>query len=178
MTTYRDLIVIPRFQSALLGLCNYARQVRIGPCSRSFVVMRPHRFLRSPARLRPVLPSKAALGRRRTTASASPSVTPLDSILIANRGEIALYVFTQVNWTRGGAHPHSRRVGRTAAEYGIRTTTLYTDPDAKSQHALSSPFAVNLGDSAAYLDGDRIIEVAKREGCKGIHPGYGFVCLG
>lgn len=68
-----------------------------------------------------------------------------------------------------------RRVGRTASEYGIRTTTLYTDPDAHSQHALSSPYAVNLGDPSAYLDGDRIIQIAKEQGCQGIHPGYGFV---
>ncbi|KAJ5649934.1 Methylcrotonoyl-CoA carboxylase subunit alpha [Penicillium longicatenatum] len=81
----------------------------------------------------------------------------LDSILIANRGEIAL------------------RVGRTAAEHGIRVTTLYTDPDSRSQHALSSPFAFNLGSVSAYLDGDRIIEIAKKEGCRGIHPGYGFL---
>ncbi|KAG8525859.1 uncharacterized protein KY384_000619 [Bacidia gigantensis] len=81
----------------------------------------------------------------------------LTSILIANRGEIAL------------------RVGKTAALYGIKTTTIYTDPDAKSQHALSSPYAINLGHSSAYLDGDNIIAVAKDNGCVGIHPGYGFV---
>ncbi|KAK3213811.1 hypothetical protein GRF29_28g1131606 [Pseudopithomyces chartarum] len=86
-----------------------------------------------------------------------PALKPLTSVLIANRGEIAL------------------RVGRTASEYGIRTTTLYTDPDAKSQHALSSPYAVNLGDASAYLDGDRIIQIAKDQGCQGIHPGYGFL---
>jgi 3-methylcrotonyl-CoA carboxylase alpha subunit len=81
----------------------------------------------------------------------------LTSILIANRGEIAL------------------RVGRTAAQHGVRTTTIYTDPDARSQHALSSPYAVNLGDASAYLDGERIIQVAKQHGCGGIHPGYGFL---
>ena len=69
------------------------------------------------------------------------------------------------------------RVGRTALQYGVRTTTIYTDPDAKSQHALSSPFAVNLGDPVAYLNGERIIKVAKEQGCDGIHPGYGFVCF-
>lgn len=68
-----------------------------------------------------------------------------------------------------------RRVGRTASRFGIKTTTIYTDPDAKSQHALSSPFSVNLGDSSAYLDGEKIIEAAKQRGCVGIHPGYGFV---
>lgn len=54
-------------------------------------------------------------------------------------------------------------------------TTLYTDPDSRAQHALSSPFAFNLGSVSAYLDGDRIIDIAKKEGCQGIHPGYGFV---
>lgn len=68
-----------------------------------------------------------------------------------------------------------RRVGRTATQHGIKVTTLYTNPDSKAQHALSSPNAFNLGETAAYLDGDRIIEIAKREGCQAIHPGYGFV---
>ncbi|KAH8726564.1 methylcrotonoyl-CoA carboxylase subunit alpha mitochondrial precursor [Phaeosphaeriaceae sp. PMI808] len=93
--------------------------------------------------------------RYNSTATQTPN--PLTSVLIANRGEIAL------------------RVGRTASEYGIRVTTLFTDPDARSQHALSSPYAVNLGDPSAYLDGDRIIKIAKEQGCQGIHPGYGFL---
>ncbi|KAI9732197.1 MAG: hypothetical protein M1834_004294 [Cirrosporium novae-zelandiae] len=97
--------------------------------------------------------------RNNSTASglSSPGNKPLQSILIANRGEIAL------------------RVKRTAVQHGIRTTTIYTDPDRQSQHALSSPFAYNLGDPSAYLDGDRIIELAKRDGCEAIHPGYGFL---
>ncbi|KAH8588112.1 3-methylcrotonyl-CoA carboxylase-like protein subunit alpha [Bisporella sp. PMI_857] len=85
------------------------------------------------------------------------STAPITSVLIANRGEIAL------------------RVGRTASELGVRCTTIYTDPDAKSQHALSSPFAVNLGAANAYLDGERIISVAKEQGCQALHPGYGFL---
>ncbi|KAI9929996.1 hypothetical protein ASPWEDRAFT_35245 [Aspergillus wentii DTO 134E9] len=114
-------------------------------------------FLRITPRLGPT-----AVWRSRRTASTVSSSVPkyqnsLDSILIANRGEIAL------------------RVGRTAAQHGIRVTTLYTDPDSQSQHALSSPFAYNLGSVSAYLDGDRIIEIAKKEGCQGIHPGYGFL---
>lgn len=68
-----------------------------------------------------------------------------------------------------------RRVNKTASKYGIKTTTIYTEPDARSQHALSSSNAVNLGHSSAYLDGDRIIEAAKVHACIGIHPGYGFV---
>lgn len=92
-----------------------------------------------------------------TSTPTTPTTEPLHSILIANRGEIAL------------------RVGRTAAQYGIRTTTLYTDPDRHSQHALSSPFAVNLGSSEQYLNGQRIIQVARERGCQAIHPGYGFL---
>jgi len=70
---------------------------------------------------------------------------------------------------------HSRRVGRTASQYGIKTTTVYTIPDSRSQHALSSPFAINLGDPPEYLNGEKIIEAAIAHGCSGIHPGYGFV---
>ncbi|KAI4172481.1 MAG: hypothetical protein LQ343_003571 [Gyalolechia ehrenbergii] len=106
-------------------------------------------ILSKPAIRHPNLSPPSILRRRYRS-----SVTrPLTSILIANRGEIAL------------------RVGRTAAEYGIRCTTMYTDPDAKALHALSSPFAVNLGDPSAYLDGERIIKAAKENGCLGIHPG-------
>src|SRR5436305_4043576 len=86
-----------------------------------------------------------------------PAIIPITSVLIANRGEIAL------------------RVGRTASELGVRCTTIYTDPDAHSQHATSSPFSVNLGVPNAYLDGERIISVAKQHGCQALHPGYGFL---
>ncbi|KAL1958688.1 hypothetical protein VTO42DRAFT_4031 [Malbranchea cinnamomea] len=114
------------------------------------------------------LPTTSRLSRKALLQSAARSSSTasnkssrdgsgLNSILIANRGEIAL------------------RVGKTAEQHGVRVTTLYTDPDARAQHALSSPFAFNLGETSAYLDGDRIIEIAKREGCKGIHPGYGFL---
>ncbi|KAJ5251661.1 hypothetical protein N7489_002071 [Penicillium chrysogenum] len=116
--------------------------------------------LSSLLRITPRLAPNAARRTSRavsSTTNTSNTTKPLDSILIANRGEIAL------------------RVGRTAAERGIRVTTLYTDPDSRAQHALSSPFAFNLGSVSAYLDGDRIIEIAKKEGCQAIHPGYGFL---
>lgn len=102
----------------------------------------------------------AARGQRPlATAAATPShtVVPIHSVLIANRGEIAL------------------RVRRTASDNGYRTTVLYTDPDKTSQHALSSPSALNLGDPSRYLDGDHIIKLAKANGCDAIHPGYGFL---
>ncbi|KAA8567637.1 hypothetical protein EYC84_008110 [Monilinia fructicola] len=110
-----------------------------------------HSATRSRALARALLPSYS---RRYVTA---PATTPITSVLIANRGEIAL------------------RVGRTASDLGVRCTTIYTDPDANSQHALSSPFAVNLGATNAYLDGERIISVAKEQGCEALHPGYGFL---
>ncbi|CCU77485.1 hypothetical protein BGHDH14_bgh05966 [Blumeria hordei DH14] len=85
------------------------------------------------------------------------NVRTIRSVLIANRGEIAL------------------RVGRTASRLGIRCSTVYTDLDAKSQHALSSPFASNLGSPSAYLDGEKIIAIAKQQNCDALHPGYGFL---
>ena len=106
--------------------------------------------------------------------SGSAATQPLSSILIANRGEIALLVLMSCCLLSFADRAH-RRVNRTAAQYGIRTTTIYTDPDANSQHALSSPYAINLGHPSAYLNGDKIIQAAKRQGCVGIHPGYGFV---
>lgn len=102
------------------------------------------------------LPKRSRRWNHASTTTAQ-SIEPLKSILIANRGEIAL------------------RVGRTASQYGIRTTTLYTEPDRHSQHALSSPFAVNLGSTDQYLNGDRIIQVAREQGCQAVHPGYGFL---
>ncbi|KAJ6164477.1 hypothetical protein N7470_003149 [Penicillium chermesinum] len=114
-------------------------------------------ILRIAPRLAPAAARRTSRAVSSVSGNTSTDQKSLDSILIANRGEIAL------------------RVGRTAAEHGIRVTTLYTDPDSRSQHALSSPFAYNLGPVSAYLDGDRIIEIAKKEGCRGIHPGYGFL---
>ena len=94
-----------------------------------------------------------------STASEKDSTTlrPIDSILIANRGEIAI------------------RVNKTAALHGIKTTTLYTDPDRHAQHAKASPYSFNLGQTSAYLDQDKILRVAKENGCQAIHPGYGFL---
>lgn len=97
--------------------------------------------------------------RRLFNSSATPSitVTPITSLLIANRGEIAL------------------RINRTAKRLGIKTTTLYTDPDASSQHAACSPNSIGLGAANSYLDGERIVKLAKKHGIQALHPGYGFL---
>ncbi|KZZ98147.1 Carbamoyl-phosphate synthetase, large subunit, ATP-binding protein [Ascosphaera apis ARSEF 7405] len=117
------------------------------------------RFMKSglPA-CQPSLLSNLALRRCFATSAQQSPGKKLESILIANRGEIAL------------------RVARTAAQHGIGVSTLYTTPDEHSQHAFASHNAFNLGDdTAGYLDGKRIIEIAKREGCDAVHPGYGFL---
>ncbi|KUJ09869.1 3-methylcrotonyl-CoA carboxylase-like protein subunit alpha [Mollisia scopiformis] len=102
-------------------------------------------------------PFRRALSTAHRRHISSIPIKPITSVLIANRGEIAL------------------RVGRTASDLGATCTTIYTDPDAHSQHALSSPFAVNLGAANAYLDGERIISIAKSRGIVALHPGYGFL---
>ncbi|KAI0894011.1 carbamoyl-phosphate synthase L chain, ATP binding domain-containing protein [Annulohypoxylon nitens] len=92
-----------------------------------------------------------------TSSSLQSQVTPITSLLIANRGEIAL------------------RINKTAERLGIKTTTLYTDPDATSQHASCSSHSIGLGAANGYLDGDRIVKLAKQHGIQALHPGYGFL---
>src|ERR1039457_4427053 len=81
------------------------------------------------------------------------------SILIANRGEIAI------------------RVARAAAELGIRTVAVFSDDDAHSLHIRKTDHAVALraAGARAYLDAGKILAVAKEAGCDAIHPGYGFL---
>ncbi|KAI0162281.1 carbamoyl-phosphate synthase subunit L [Xylariaceae sp. FL1272] len=94
---------------------------------------------------------------RYSSTSTQPPITPITSLLIANRGEIAL------------------RINKTAKRLGIQTTTLYTDPDASSQHATCTPHSIGLGAANGYLDGDRIVKLAKQHGIQALHPGYGFL---
>ena len=84
----------------------------------------------------------------------------IQSLLIANRGEIAC------------------RVIRTARAMGIRTGAVYSDADAKALHVRQADEAVHIGPSPtaeSYLRGDRIIEAALATGAEAIHPGYGFL---
>ncbi len=78
-------------------------------------------------------------------------------VLVANRGEIAL------------------RVCRTLRRMGIDAVCVYTDPDRSSRHVVEAPVAVRIGSSQAYLDAERIVEVAVEYGCDAVHPGYGFL---
>src|SRR5208282_1753627 len=81
------------------------------------------------------------------------------SILIANRGEIAI------------------RIIRAAAEMGIRTVAVFSEDDARSLHTRKADQARALRGvgAAAYLDADQIVAAAKAAGCDAIHPGYGFL---
>jgi acetyl-CoA carboxylase biotin carboxylase subunit len=82
------------------------------------------------------------------------------TILIANRGEIAL------------------RVIRACREMGIASVAVYSDADARAPHVREADQAVHIGPAPSpesYLRGDAIIDAARRSGAEAIHPGYGFL---
>lgn len=84
----------------------------------------------------------------------------MKKILIANRGEIAL------------------RVMRTCKEMGIKTVAVYSEADRQALHVKYADEAYCIGappSNQSYLVGEKIIEVAKKSGAEGIHPGYGFL---
>src|SRR5579871_5391736 len=82
------------------------------------------------------------------------------SVLIANRGEIAV------------------RIARTAARLGLRTIAVYSEADAGALHTRVCDEAVVIGPAPAqdsYLAIDRLIDAAHRTGARCVHPGYGFL---
>ncbi len=82
------------------------------------------------------------------------------SLLIANRGEIAL------------------RVMRTAKRLGLRTIAVYSDADRNAAHVRAADAAAHIGGSApkdSYLNIDAILSAAKSTAAEAVHPGYGFL---
>ncbi len=88
------------------------------------------------------------------------TVTKINKVLIANRGEIAL------------------RIMKTAQTVGIKTVAIYTEADAGSPHQAFADQAVLIGEGPvadSYLNSDKIIAAAIDCGADAIHPGYGFM---
>ena len=84
----------------------------------------------------------------------------LRKILVANRGEIAL------------------RIIRACHELGIEAVAVYSEADRLAPHVLAADEAYLIGpppSAGSYLRGDVLVEVARRAGCDGVHPGYGFL---
>jgi geranyl-CoA carboxylase alpha subunit len=83
-----------------------------------------------------------------------------DTLLIANRGEIAV------------------RIIRSAQALGLRTVAVHSDADVDALHVAMADVAVRIGPAPvadSYLDPARILEAARQTGAQAIHPGYGFL---
>ena len=86
--------------------------------------------------------------------------TPFRTILIANRGEIAL------------------RIMRTARRLGYGVVAVYSDADRDALHVRAADQAIRIGGALpaqSYLRIEAIIAAAKAGGADAIHPGYGFL---
>jgi geranyl-CoA carboxylase alpha subunit len=89
-----------------------------------------------------------------------PPCRPFKSVLVANRGEIAL------------------RIVREAKRAGLRAIAVYSDADRNAAHVSNADDAVHIGPSlpaASYLSVAALLAAAKKSNAEAIHPGYGFL---
>ncbi|HEY8912254.1 acetyl/propionyl/methylcrotonyl-CoA carboxylase subunit alpha [Lacisediminihabitans sp.] len=93
-----------------------------------------------------------------TTALVTPA--PFDTVLVANRGEIAC------------------RIIGTLRRLGIRSVAVYSDADRGAKHVALADLAMRIGPASvreSYLNADAILAAATASGARAIHPGYGFL---
>jgi acetyl-CoA/propionyl-CoA carboxylase biotin carboxyl carrier protein len=89
-----------------------------------------------------------------STSSTSAADSVQGTVLVANRGEIALRIF------------------RTCRRLGLHTVAVYTDADVQAPHRRAADLAIRVG---SYLDAEQILAAARETGATAVHPGYGFL---